>query len=1266
MNPSFPDLLRTLIARRNVLQKTLAAEMGINETTLSRFVNGVRVPLSDQVEDLARVLSLTEAELTEFHAAWQAFQDETAKFGLRRRSKPQDMEQRTKERSALGGMRGLDPEAPLSLRAIDYLRRLQGAAERRGVPPYLSQLKLIDLWRDARVAEVSKHRLGEPIEMPAGVARYWEEDMLRFEPNRHAESPEPGRRWDDVRRQYRRVMVIGDAGLGKTTLLLGDAFQSAIEAQAELLRENAKVTEVELPVVARFDDLAERLSAGLSLPQAIAESALGAGRDDSSWLTDHLTLNRALILLDGLDEVPWAKGKDDGSGRDVIERAFNAFVESDGVARWRIVATSRSQGYRPPWRLQPSVEEVELELLPIAAITVGGTLRRWLADDPGLGNAAQAYLDANPSLKSLGRSPLFLTFLYVMIRAAGTNGLDRLPRSRADLLEGVVTELVRGQWRDRARERRDRPGALEATLRRIETVALDLAIDERGWLTTFGADRIYAAVEGADPEQTLDDLILELGIFVQVSRPGWGEVAPYAFLHRSLHEYLVARALSHGPPTEAIVTVSNHLWFEPEWDQVIVMLASRLPNPNPLIARLLAEPHDAIYQMSLLAARCVLDADDQAIERTHLQAIAGRCGEALRSRSLLNQRRAAGVGGALPTNRLAREGLGQLRHLSDASEGWFALFPRMRFPGALPELLEGSQSPLASVRRAAAMGLGAQTDEGAGMRLLDLLWDSDPWVAESAAAALATHGSDLVVGELIRFVVDATWRDRYGAGEGAFSVSRGAWAAATAAAATLGTILRGKSDRLLALASATSPEVRELAAVAFASAFGSIADSGLATLLADPEHSVRTRALSALDGRTIDPEALPELTTRLQALASGTGEAERIAVLSVLASLSGQLPEALVHLLNARPSDPGSDDRDSLGRRLRDVLSENDVLTLSQSDSSWVRTLAAGMLGGRGAQAEVRLREVLASPNEEYWVTRQQAALTLGAVRGAEARTTLESALGIDPSPAVRQAAAEALGKVRSLASVPSLIRALDNPTEDQYVRGAAATSLALIGGESAEEALQRHPSEELPGNDLRIEVLSSRLQRGDVAAFEELVTLSNSADLLWSGQAYAVLAGLSPGLARRPDWIRLRKLFAASTENHGYSPGFAVRVMVSLATEAVKEKLSTTGQGVRERLFGTRRPPRERVPEVAPLAHVQKQDEPESSSREGVRRFTTGRHSDDWDGVMNWIEANRANAIVWRLQERNWEAWCEGKCLGEFGDEETARAALARSLSRD
>ncbi len=133
-----------------------------------------------------------------------------------------------------------------------------------------------------------------------------------IKPARDAEAMQPYRRrheteesfnTEEALAQHPRLLVVAGAGLGKTTLLRWAAVQAA-----QHRGDNGAAWRKRLPFFVQLRDFAQRpLPATADLAHAAPGSDLLAGSAPDQWALHQIRRGRALIFLDGMDEVSDAK-----------------------------------------------------------------------------------------------------------------------------------------------------------------------------------------------------------------------------------------------------------------------------------------------------------------------------------------------------------------------------------------------------------------------------------------------------------------------------------------------------------------------------------------------------------------------------------------------------------------------------------------------------------------------------------------------------------------------------------------------------------------------------------------------------------------------------------------------------------------------------------------------------------------------------------------------------------------------------------------------
>ncbi len=100
---------------------------------------------------------------------------------------------------------------------------------------------------------------------------------------------------------------------------------------------------------------------------------------------------------------------------------------------------------------------------------------------------------------------------------------------------------------------------------------------------------------------------------------------------------------------------------------------------------------------------------------------------------------------------------------------------------------------------------------------------------------------------------------------------------------------------------------------------------------------------------------------------------------------------------------------------------------------------------------------MLADP-AAHWGLKQEAALDLGRVGGADAARALEKALSAEPNPRVRRAVALGLGACGEASSAAALKRAIETDRAEDVI-GAAEISLGRLGAPGAKDYLVKQLS---------------------------------------------------------------------------------------------------------------------------------------------------------------------------------------------------------------
>ncbi|MGW1073840.1 NACHT domain-containing protein [Streptomyces sp. NPDC002537] len=398
-----------------------------------------------------------------------------------------------------------------------------------------------------------------------------------------------------------RVLLRGAAGSGKTTLL---QWLTVIAANGELPPELKQFSDcVPLPLPLRtlvggdsgLPD-PERFLRFLARPLAGLPAAQG-------WVTRRLDEGRALLLIDGVDEVPEAD-----------RRRTLAWLKEllDAYPDVRCVVTTRPSAVRVGWLKDSGF--TELELMPMSRADVAAFIDRWhTAAGQAENEQLRAFRDAltkavvaKPDLGRLATNPLMCALICALNRSRRGN----LPQGRMELYRAALELLLVR----RDRERDVVIGTDGPELEHAQQTALLQKIAY--WLIRNGRseiewDKAVQIIEHAlpampvvaargDAESILRHLVLRSGL---LRRPT-GETLD--FIHRTFQDYLGAQAAIEDWDFDVLV---NHA-HDDQWEDVLRMAVGHAsPKARAellgMMLRRAAQMAEHGPRLRLLAAACL-------------------------------------------------------------------------------------------------------------------------------------------------------------------------------------------------------------------------------------------------------------------------------------------------------------------------------------------------------------------------------------------------------------------------------------------------------------------------------------------------------------------------------------------------------------------------------------------------------------------------------------------------------------------------------------
>ncbi|MEV1048992.1 NACHT domain-containing protein [Streptomyces sp. NPDC049916] len=382
--------------------------------------------------------------------------------------------------------------------------------------------------------------------------------------DRATPGPPLPQRIDDLLAGHPRVLLRGEAGAGKTTLL----WWLAAHASARTLEDHLAPLNGLVPLVVPLRTLHAHGGPFPNPSELPGAAGLVVDSAPEGWASRVLASGRALLLADGLDEVP---PEDREQAHTWLARLLARYPDT------RCVATVRPLAVEPDWLRSEGF--TELRLLPMRTEDIQAFVASWhraarLSGEDGtqrldvLERDLSHQFDQNPTLRDLARTPL----LCAVICALHRRSEGFLPRTRWQLFSSAL-EMLLGN-RDIRRRVPDPEGVsltVEQHTQLLQRIAVWLV---RGGQAEFtreqGLRQIGRALKGMrqvaekhSSEAVLTHLLNRSGLLQKHGDD------TYQFIHRTFQDFLAAKEFVED---DQLNEVLGHADEEP-WQDVILLTA---------------------------------------------------------------------------------------------------------------------------------------------------------------------------------------------------------------------------------------------------------------------------------------------------------------------------------------------------------------------------------------------------------------------------------------------------------------------------------------------------------------------------------------------------------------------------------------------------------------------------------------------------------------------------------------------------------------------
>jgi hypothetical protein len=357
-----------------------------------------------------------------------------------------------------------------------------------------------------------------------------------------------------------RLLIRGEAGSGKTTLLQWLAVRSARYDFDDLLaRWNASV-----PFFIQLRNYINR-----DLPEP-ADFVRQIGRHlaetmPQGWVTDLMSRGLAVLLVDGVDELPASK-------RQAARLWLSSLIEEFPHAKY--VVTSRPAAVSEEWLKSEDFLTASLE--PMSPADITNFVHKWheavsseivdAAEKNKLEYCEQKMQEAlvrERRLRQLAINPLMCALLCALHR----DRQGHLPHDRIEIYDAALEMLL--ERRDSERGVTDEIPGLTRRRKMIVLQALAYWLMRNGW-SNGSCEGAKAQIQNclslmpdiaADASGVLRSLLERSGV---VREPAVGRID---FIHRTFQEYLAARAILDAGDTGVLLRNAD----DDQWQEVFVL-----------------------------------------------------------------------------------------------------------------------------------------------------------------------------------------------------------------------------------------------------------------------------------------------------------------------------------------------------------------------------------------------------------------------------------------------------------------------------------------------------------------------------------------------------------------------------------------------------------------------------------------------------------------------------------------------------------------------
>ena len=382
---------------------------------------------------------------------------------------------------------------------------------------------------------------------------------------------------DKAVKDYRKFVIVGAPGSGKTTVLRHLALKSCKENLEKQERICTPVPIILLKFLESGKDLRDYIDVVFeeyNFPRA------------KEFVEKDLKEGKCMVLLDGFDELVSKENQEQ------VTVQIQEFVKH--YHRCQIIVTSRVAGYHDELK-----DFMKLELMEFDDKQIRTFIKNWFGKTaPDKAESMQEAIE-NEHIKDIVRNPLMITITAIILEED-----KELPRKRVELYERCV-EVLLSKWDVQRRLKNTyAPNKKEFILRKLAFYGHSKnkrIMTEREIIREMLKHFPTLTLKEQKAKPLLNEIWQRSYLLRQISMDS------YDFLHLSFQEYFTALELKEQ--SDGLNIISKHL-SEPWWEEPTLLYAGIKNDATDLIKKIRKElPEDIFYSNLVLFGKCIIDAE---------------------------------------------------------------------------------------------------------------------------------------------------------------------------------------------------------------------------------------------------------------------------------------------------------------------------------------------------------------------------------------------------------------------------------------------------------------------------------------------------------------------------------------------------------------------------------------------------------------------------------------------------------------------------------